>query len=561
MRIKNIILSIIAFGSLFSCYKDLGNYEYKDINEITVSGIEANYAVDADDSLNIYPSMVGTMYSDTSKFSYEWEVGRRIIANTFNLKYVVNLLPETFSARFIVTDKVTEHKNYHRFTIRVSSSTAGDLIVVLSKYQSRAELSYYRLDKPANFAINYYKDRFGVELGLDPQQLHVRYCGNIAKDKSAHAFSAVNAGKVMVLADSQIKLIDKMTMSPDTVFNALTEQNYLVLADADITDYKSQFIVDEGFSIWSKSAYGSGTRHQTYFYEISNGKLYFATHSNGVWSQNYNYDAASPYNKGPLSPFAFYDQNDPTPHDNLKQAGYKTGNLMTFDYKAGRFAYASSGTIREIGEARMEIFKDYQLIYGSSTVMPDNTFFAVLNNGTNNKLLLVKRTKETSTEKDKDNVYTIIAQITCDNTIINRDTRFYVTKYSSYMFFTHGNKLYRYNMNELGNGVVPGEQHVIAKLTDYGYDASAKITAMFFTRSEHNILLGVSRYGNDLEAEGEEEKGDILAFSYSNETMQITHNPKYTFKGISGIPVDIKVKYQTHWRDGIDFDEILIDNI
>ena len=39
----------------YACYDDKGNYEYRDINEITVEGIDASYARDVDDSLRIYP--------------------------------------------------------------------------------------------------------------------------------------------------------------------------------------------------------------------------------------------------------------------------------------------------------------------------------------------------------------------------------------------------------------------------------------------------------------------------------------------------------------------------
>lgn len=561
MKIKNIILSIVLSYSLFSCYEDLGNYDYKEINAITVKGIEARYEVDVDDSLKIYPSLEGTIYSDTSKFSYEWEIARKVIAQTHDLELLVNIIPGDKSGRFIITDKATGHKTYHRFDVRVSSSTAGDLIVVLSKYQGRAELSYYRLDKPSNFAVNYYSERFGSDLGTNPQQLHIRY------SECPKGLGFCNSfGRVMTLVDDEIKLIDKSTMRPDTIYGVLNEQSYfsnVSYPKPDIKDYKSQYIVEEGITMWRKNAYGGGSQHNTNFYEISNGKLYYATHSNfpQTWSSVYSYDLTSPYNNGPFSPFTFYDQMDPTPHDNNKQAGYKTGNLMLFDYKAGRFAYGSGTRISEIIPSRMEFMTGYQLVYGSATVMPDNTFVCVLSNGSNSKMLLMKRTTEVSTERDKDNVYSIIGQVNCNNTILNEKTRYYTTKYSNYLYFTQGNKLYRYNMTDIGAGTIPGEQHVVAKLTDFGYDANAKITSMYFSRSENTILLGISRYGEDAEAEGEEAKGDILAFSYNSSNMQITLQPKYTFKGISGIPVDLKIKYQTHWRDGKNFDDVLVDNI
>lgn len=74
-----------------------------------------------------------------------------------------------------MTDKETGIQYYTPFNLSVRSSTAADLIVVLSKYKGRAELSYLRLDKPSNWAVNYYADRYGENLGTNPQQLHLTY--------------------------------------------------------------------------------------------------------------------------------------------------------------------------------------------------------------------------------------------------------------------------------------------------------------------------------------------------------------------------------------------------
>lgn len=81
------------------------------------------------------------------------------------------------------------------------------------------------------------------------------------------------------------------------------------------------------------------------------------------------------------------------------------------------------------------------------------------------------------------------------------------------------------------------------------------------SRSENTILLGVSRYGSDTEATGEEAKGDLLYFDYNKATLEIKYVPEKSHNGIAGIPVDIEIKYQTHWRDGKDAAGNLIDNI
>jgi len=117
-------------------------------------GIETIYLKDVDDSLKITPKLTGTQYSDTSKFTYEWEIDNKIVSTKINLGILIDFLPGNKVSRFIVKDKENGIKKYFRFDVNVSSSTAGNLIMVLSKTRGKAELSYLRLDKPSNWAVN-----------------------------------------------------------------------------------------------------------------------------------------------------------------------------------------------------------------------------------------------------------------------------------------------------------------------------------------------------------------------------------------------------------------------
>ncbi|MFR7808227.1 MAG: hypothetical protein ACLU4N_02430 [Butyricimonas faecihominis] len=74
-------------------------------------GIDASYARDVDDSLRIYPVLKGTMYDDTSRFTYRWEVAGRTLVETYNLEIQVDMVPGERSCRFVVKDKETELRN------------------------------------------------------------------------------------------------------------------------------------------------------------------------------------------------------------------------------------------------------------------------------------------------------------------------------------------------------------------------------------------------------------------------------------------------------------------
>ena len=64
MNLKNICCFFVMALFFYACYDDKGNYDYREINEITVEGIEASYARDVDDSLRIYPPSATTATSD-----------------------------------------------------------------------------------------------------------------------------------------------------------------------------------------------------------------------------------------------------------------------------------------------------------------------------------------------------------------------------------------------------------------------------------------------------------------------------------------------------------------
>ena len=199
-------LNLILFAFLFvlylsGCYDDLGNYDYHEINEIEVDSIQALYELDVDDSLHICPIIRGTQYSDTSRFNYEWEIANMILGTSHDLHIVINMSPGNKVCRYIVEDKETGVRKFYQFSLNVSSSTAGDLLMVLSKYQGRAELSYLRLDKEANWAVNFYQDRNGESLGTNPQQLMVGYC----ESALAYPFST-RLGRLMVLCDDRVSL-------------------------------------------------------------------------------------------------------------------------------------------------------------------------------------------------------------------------------------------------------------------------------------------------------------------------------------------------------------------
>lgn len=555
---KNIIWSgaIALLPLLAGCYKDEGNYEYHAINELEIKGLEDNYTVDADDSLIITPELQGTLYSDTARFSYSWEIGTDEVSKSHDLRIQVDMTPGYKYSRYIITDKETNVRTYKDFGVNVSSSTAGDLILVMSKYQGRAEMSYLRLDKPANWAVNYFMNRNkGRSLGSNPQQLAVLYT------KSPKNMPFVNAnGRVMAIVDNVVNLIDKNTMLYDTISPVLTVDAYLQTVSypkPSIEAYKSEF-VSEGIALWRKVTYNE--QHYCHFIEVSAGRLFYAAMMSPMsyWTTDYFYDVASPYKNGYFSPFGYWDDMSDTPSGRLQQAGFELGDYIVFDKVNGRFAFSDPyGDVYSIEVEDVPQFQGYTMQWGSATNRPNNTSLAVLNDGSQCRLVLLQdgknSTSGSATKKLAGNV--------SGGSVMTPNSRFYMMKYNDYLFFCNDNSLYRYNIMNIGSGIAPAEKDKVFDLTQYGYDASAVITDICVSRTEKTMLVGVSRYGNDKEGMGDEPKGDLLYFDLDKGTVTLTYQAEKSHKGISGIPVDVEIKYQNHYRNGEDMSGVLKDNI
>lgn len=74
---------------------------------------------------------------------------------------------------------------------------------------------------------------------------------------------------------------------------------------------------------------------------------------------------------------------------------------------------------------------------------------------------------------------------------------------------------------------------------------------MSVSRTEREILLGVSRYGDDTEGMSEELKGDVLVLDLK--TGELVKK----YEGVAGVPVDVKIKYQKWLRDGKEGGDIV----
>jgi hypothetical protein len=116
---KKYILLLWALSLLvLSCSEDKGHYNYKEINEVTISGLASTYNVlYRTDTLRITPQITFTDDDgDSDRYEYIWEVGRprftsevplAVLGHERDLNYFVELPAGEYMLYMGVTDKET----------------------------------------------------------------------------------------------------------------------------------------------------------------------------------------------------------------------------------------------------------------------------------------------------------------------------------------------------------------------------------------------------------------------------------------------------------------------
>jgi len=182
-KIFSYTLILLTGLVLVACKKDLGNYSYKAINDISFSNIDTvnMYEIFLGDTLHIAPVVSGSIDKGLSgEYSYTWKIldagGRlrpdSIIATGPTLNLLINLLPNIYSFSFGVTDKVTGVTWLKRVSVTVITPYyEGWLVLSRVKGASRLDFMSY-LDNTFTFKKDVLtKLNSGVPRSAEPTQV------------------------------------------------------------------------------------------------------------------------------------------------------------------------------------------------------------------------------------------------------------------------------------------------------------------------------------------------------------------------------------------------------
>ena len=140
---KKYIYSLAALLILMSCSQDLGNYEYEDLAEPVIIGLE-DQSVLSFSRLSISP--VVELKDSADKYSFEWKavdnnrlLDPAVIGKDIKLDWEVTLPPGSYSLYFTITEVATGLYCQQMLTLTVSSSTSEGWMVLCSD-EGRARL-------------------------------------------------------------------------------------------------------------------------------------------------------------------------------------------------------------------------------------------------------------------------------------------------------------------------------------------------------------------------------------------------------------------------------------
>lgn len=144
---KNYLFIFLLFV-MCSCSKDLGNYDYKEINTYTVTGIntgagiERNYNVLMGEMLKITPEIEDKFQDSSPDLSYYWILENDTISEERNLEYLIDMPIKVYHGKYVLVDNKTGMNYTTVFALNVTSPFGRGYFFLAEDEEHRTILSF-----------------------------------------------------------------------------------------------------------------------------------------------------------------------------------------------------------------------------------------------------------------------------------------------------------------------------------------------------------------------------------------------------------------------------------
>ena len=203
-------MSVLLAAGMFSCDNDSGNYDYSNLNTITINGIPEDtvYIVDQNDTLRIGGISFSFALNENDNLEYEWVLNRKLISTERECRALVTEVPGDYSGYLCVTDLSNNLKYYQEFDVRVATTYSNGLYVLTEKADGTASLAIQRRDREnaelRDGLFELSNPDFG-ELGRKPVQL-AYYEDGMAETKYIYVFCQEGDRKITFLSSEDLSL-------------------------------------------------------------------------------------------------------------------------------------------------------------------------------------------------------------------------------------------------------------------------------------------------------------------------------------------------------------------
>lgn len=188
------LLCFVLTCLFISCFDDKGNYDYMDINEVKISGIDQSKYYEQIaflDTLKLYPEIEGSLYgSNEDKYQYEWKIiplhadkddevdpSSYVVGKEKNLEYPIELAAGNYNCSFIVLDTESNIRWHQFFYLQVKTLTSEGWMVLCDKNgEARLDIIFNVNEQDDLIAHDLWKDS-EFKTGK-PYNLIFTYCVN-----------------------------------------------------------------------------------------------------------------------------------------------------------------------------------------------------------------------------------------------------------------------------------------------------------------------------------------------------------------------------------------------
>lgn len=145
-------VQVLVLPFLLACSEDEGNYDYRAINDVTISGIEESYTrLNGAEKLEINP-VITTAFNDDSKLTYEWKLQRNnsaasnyreVIGTERNLSWDVQV-PYTgeWDLLLRVTDTETGVVTLANTVLNVTTRTGNGILLIGENPEGNSQVDF-----------------------------------------------------------------------------------------------------------------------------------------------------------------------------------------------------------------------------------------------------------------------------------------------------------------------------------------------------------------------------------------------------------------------------------